>query len=367
MSRYNILWIDDEYEKLSSFILDAELDDIEITPFKTSRQGMKAFEDDMLKWDGIILDAKGWNKSSNEVATTEGMYNSLDKITELKHKRYVPVFVYSGQGDLFSDEQFKTSLRGHKIYKKGSSSDLKQLFIDIKSEADKLIETQIRFKYSNIVGIFSDINNELIGILSRVYNDITNDKDIFTSIRKILEWVMSYCNQQSVLPIKFCGSNLGECSKYLGKKEMQEFVPIHVQRSFHSCVEIANNGAHRLEIDSTVRNEKAPYLIRSTVFELLNILYWCKTLPTDNKSIERIKQKITELVSNDNLVIFEGIIQQDEQNNYHCGDYLLNYRDMQPEDIGRKIKIKKCSDNTQERSKHTYSHFAVRRHIELFD
>ena len=55
MSRYNILWIDDEYEKLSSFILDAELDDIEITPFKTSRQGMKAFEDDMLKWDGIIL------------------------------------------------------------------------------------------------------------------------------------------------------------------------------------------------------------------------------------------------------------------------------------------------------------------------
>lgn len=92
MIRYNVLWIDDEHKKLTSVISDAEMDDIILTPYSTSKEGIKALEEDIYKWDAIILDAKGWNESSDEVATTEGMHNSLDKIAELRYKRVVPVF-----------------------------------------------------------------------------------------------------------------------------------------------------------------------------------------------------------------------------------------------------------------------------------
>ena len=106
MKRYNVLWIDDEHEKMSSFITDAELEEIDIYPFQTSKDGMKSFEEDLFKWDGVILDAKCWNESSDEVASTDGMYFSLNRITELKYKRTVPVFIYTGQPDLYSGEQF---------------------------------------------------------------------------------------------------------------------------------------------------------------------------------------------------------------------------------------------------------------------
>lgn len=31
-----------------------------------------------------------------------------------------------------------------------------------------------------------------------------------------------------------------------------------------------------------------------------------------------------------------GLIEQDENRNYHCKDYLLKYNEMHPEDIGKK-------------------------------
>lgn len=367
MAKYNVLWIDDEFEKLTSVIVDAEMDDIKLSPFNTSIVGMRAFEENIYKWDAIILDAKCWNESSDEVATTKGMHNSLEKITELKHKRVVPVFIFSGQGDLYDDDEFKRSLRGKKLYKKGNKSDQAQLFIDIRTEADKLAETQIRFKYADVVEKFNEIKYELIKILVTIHKDITDDKDIFTPIRKILEWVMNYCNTSGVLPLEFRSSNLAECSSFLGKREMQEYVPVHIQRSLHSCVEIANNGAHRLIIDNVVAKNKAPYLIRSTVFELLNIIYWCKTLPTENSSIEEMKLKTSAFLPNEASEIIMGIIETDENRNYHCGDYLLNYREMQPEDVGKRIRIQKYFENTQVRTKEIYPFFVSRKNIEFFD
>lgn len=365
MIRYNVLWIDDEHKKLTSVISDAEMDDIILTPYSTSKEGIKALEEDIYKWDAIILDAKGWNESSDEVATTEGMHNSLDKIAELRYKRVVPVFIFSGQGDLYDDEEFKRSLRGKKLYKKGNKADQAQLFQDIKTEANKLDETQIRFQYADVIETFSEIKYELIDVIKRVHNNISDDKEAFTPIRKILEWVMIYCNKSGVLPIPFKGANLAECSSFLGKKEMQEFVPVHIQRSFHSCVDIANNGSHRLVIDTIVGSGSAPYLIRSTVFELLNIIYWCKTLPTNDIEIKNIRKKTSVFMPIECSEEIIGLIEQDENRNYHCKDYLLKYNEMHPEDIGKKIKIIKHSPNTNERTKELYHFFITRKDIEF--
>ena len=60
-----------------------------------------------------------------------------------------------------------------------------------------------------------------------------------------------------------------------------------------------------------------------------------------------------------------GLIEQDENRNYHCNDYLLKYNEMHPEDIGKKIKISKYSPNTNERTKGLYHFFITRKDIEF--
>ena len=60
----------------------------------------------------------------------------------------------------------------------------------IKTEANNLDETQIRFQYADVIETFSEIKYELIDVIKRVHNNISDDKEVFTPIRKILEWVM---------------------------------------------------------------------------------------------------------------------------------------------------------------------------------
>lgn len=369
VKKYYVLWIDDEFNKLSSVISDAEMDGIYISPFSTSKDGMKAFEEFLDKWDAIILDAKGWNESSDETATTEGMHNSLEKVAELRHKRGVPVFIFSGQGDLLDNEEFKRSLGRKNLYKKGNKADQAQLFIDIKTEADKLVETQIRFKYADVIESFPDIKSELISIILRVHNDITNDKDVFTSIRKILEWVRTMCIAHGILPSEV--KELNGFSKFLCDEKMKEYVPIYIQRSIHSCTVVSQEGSHRLSIDKAVKDGEAPYLIRSTIFELLNILYWCSSLSNDPNDIEIIRAKTSSFIVHQEQETTEteiredeikGIVEQDSNRNYHCMEYLLSFS--KGEDlIGKTIKIKKYTENDKSQTKLEYPYFVLKYEI----
>src|SRR5574344_699987 len=364
--KYYVLWIDDEYNKLSAVISDAEMDGILLSPFNTSKDGMKAFEESIDKWDAIILDAKGWNESSDETATTDGMHNSLEKIAELRHKRVVPVFIFSGQGDLQNDKEFKRSLGKRKLYKKGNKADQAQLFIDIKAEADKLVETQIRFKYADVIEQFPEIKLELIRIISRVHNDITNDKDIFTAIRKILEWVRKLCIAHGILPSEV--KELNGFSKFLGDEKMIEYVPIYIQRSIHSCTVVSQEGSHRLSIDKAVKGGEAPYLIRSTVFELMNILYWCGSLSNNPNDIEIIRAKTSSFIVPQGQTqigtsviddFVEGVVKQDSNRNYHCMEYLLSYSKGE-ELFGKTIKIKKYIENDKPQTKSEYPYFVLK-------
>lgn len=59
---------------------------------------------------------------------------------------------------------------------------------------------------------------------------------------------------------------------------MEEIIPVHVQRCIHSLVDVTNPGSHRTKIDSDVASGKTPYLIRTLIYEMLNVLCWGKVL-----------------------------------------------------------------------------------------
>lgn len=323
MKKYNILWIDDEYKKLNSFIVDAELDSIYITPFDTSKDGMEAFEKDILIWDGVILDAKCWSDSSDEVASTDGMYLSLEKITELKHKRYVPVFVFTGQPDLYSDEQFSKSLRGRRFYKKGNESDKKQLFEDIKNEADKLVETQIRHKYHRVFEAFSEEikgQDKVLKIFLTLHGYGTVDHtDMYTQLRLILEWMFRDANKRGLLHDKCIDEkgkvNLTESSLFMAGKPTKYLniycdiahFPKIIADNVKSLLEITGGASHTAEPDEKElvnlqaywEQVNTPYLLYSLTFMLCDILIWYKKYADRNSNNTTNKSHWREIAQSD--------------------------------------------------------------------
>jgi hypothetical protein len=91
-------------------------------------------------------------------------------------------------------------------------------------------------------------------------------------IRKIMEDIFSECVSKGIIPTTIPKFN--QRSIHLCQPCMQSIVPAYMQRNIHSVVEIAQTGAHRTQTDQDIRSGKAPYLISSTITELLNIILW---------------------------------------------------------------------------------------------
>lgn len=353
---YNVIWIDDKCDEID-LPGNAEQENIIIKPYKYGKDGISELKAHIENWDGVIVDVKCLWASDDEVDRIESFHQIKEDLLTLKSKRPIPFFVYSGQPDVQSDDSFKMSLNGRKLYKK--NLDEEELLKDIKIEADKLPEVQIRHKYLDVVGEMpSEIVHKMTSVLLKVENDNSSETNVFPEMRNVINWIMKELNEYGLLVVKFDHSNIGACSAYLEKEELSKYVPIHIQRYFRSCVDICNNGTHwDLPIDNLVKEGKAPFLIRATAFELLNILYWYHSLSRDEDYINEMKQYVSKVMP-DNVI--DGVLEQDESGNYHCGDILVGHTSVKQLDLheGDKIRVTKTKENTKIKLNGKYPRFA---------
>ena len=56
--KYNILWIDDEHEKMNGFKLQAAQNDILLKPYKSKNAGILEIQNNYPLYDGVLFDAK---------------------------------------------------------------------------------------------------------------------------------------------------------------------------------------------------------------------------------------------------------------------------------------------------------------------
>lgn len=344
--KYRVIWIDDKCNEDPFFVLDAKKKGIIVRPFEFVKDGLKELEDNYIHYDGIVLDVKCLYESKNEVDRSSGFYTARKFIVQLNAKtgEGFPCFVYSGQPDYTSNAEFENYLDGEKLYIKGSKDD-DQLLEDIKLVANKRLSTKIRHKYLDEIGKLPDnIVEEMTEILAYIEKGITDKPDVFPKMRYIINWLMESLNEYGLLAVKHNGANINACSVYLGKQELKDYVPIHIQRSLHSCVEVCNNGSHRIDIFNLVQSGKAPFLIRSTAFELLNNLKWFYLLPRDEESVQKMKALVATVPPDD---VIEGELDKDDHDNYFCVNCLLHKGkvfDMGLE-VGELIRVVKSKKN----------------------
>lgn len=278
MSKYKILWIDDKWEELVSFKENCELPKhgMKIIPCKYSVDGMILFEKHLEEWSGVILDAKVlYDKDAKEDKLT-GLTYSLKKISELSHRRKIPYYIFTGQPDIASGTAFAEEHEGH-YYEK--DKDEERLIEDIKRNADSLVETQIIHKHQTVFNAWPESKHDLLRILKVLENEDWQNNSVLNDIRKIMNDVMNRLYERGFCTIEHDGSNLAECSKMIGKRYMEVIIPVYIQRAIHTCVAVTNPGSHRTKIDKDVANGNAPYLLRSLIYNMLDILYWCRLLP----------------------------------------------------------------------------------------
>ena len=215
-------------------------------------------------------------ESLNEVPNLSGLRYCRDRINELKPRRYVPMFVFTGQPDLISNEMFENMV--DKYYSKGDDDD--QLIEDIISAADQQVETQIIHEHQIVFETWPESSHDLLRILKVLKDEDWQNNSVLNDIRKIMNDVMTRLYEHGFCTIEHDGSNLAECSRMVGQRYMEEIIPVYIQRALHTCVEVTNPGSHRSKTDKDVAKGNAPYLIRSLIYNMLDILYWCRVLPS---------------------------------------------------------------------------------------
>ena len=106
MSKYNILWIDDEWESMTSFMKYCSLQyQMELHPFKTQTEGLDEYAKCPSFWDAAILDAKVLDKNLHEAPNVANLQKAVLRIKEEFND--LQYFISTGQPDLLSDSMFK--------------------------------------------------------------------------------------------------------------------------------------------------------------------------------------------------------------------------------------------------------------------
>lgn len=313
---YNILWIDDQHEGMAGLKGDAKFNSILFTSYKSLNGGISELKRNHPLYDGVLLDAKFF-ENEDDVSGSEDTYNvhrAKEELLLLPKK--FEVFVLTGQAEAYEDKTFNKSFT--RVYEKGNDKDIEKLFKDIKAAADQQLDTQIRHEYSRVFDVCTDLYigetaaHDLLELIT--YQGCETGK--FNQIRKIVEDLFIAFNKYDLLPSEFVKPNvaINPASKFLCGQVQSEntaavykkhklntgaVLPLQIAYYLRSILTVTQDGSHRSNVDAHVNTLKTPYLLKSVLFQLLDVLVWFKQYvdakpKTNNWEVLDIKNHISE-------------------------------------------------------------------------
>lgn len=364
-----VLWIDDQ--PAPNFIIYASLHNIKVTAKTNVDDGIQELLENKALYDAIILDANCISHSDNTMAPN---IKALSYATNqfARNNIELPWFVYSG-GGFEGEKSIDVIVEGCELpynptnrwYKK--PGDMEDLFADIKSVVAQFQDFKLKEKHKELF-LWYPHTAELLDIIRYLDKEDNNDYGVFNKIRQQLEYLMGLADEKGFLNIKYTNTNLGECSKQLGKQELTGIIPNYIQRSLHSVVTVCNEGSHLTSLQKIIRNNKAPYLIKSTIYEFLNLVHWFNKADEEiNAMKEQIRSALatnaSELTEEELVIVAdkyqnkEYVVQKDQDNNYYCEKCLLPYKKANPY-LGQTVIIEEIKRNTTKTAS-LYPYFAT--------
>lgn len=379
--QYNILWIDDEYDKFSAFIQECEeIHSIGIDAYRTCQDGLLALERDLDKWDAVLLDAKMFNNTDNERASLTGLRRAIQRLDALSSRKKIPYFIFTGQPDLLSDENFR-DLYG-KYYEK--SVDEESLIKDIIRAVELSDENQIRTNYQAVFTALKTL--ELTGEPESIFLDIlcplhNKGKEVdfkprlyYTQLRKAIEYLFRSCNKVGLVP-DLCVSNgkvnLNQSSLYLAGKPAenlniicsQRIIPEYIENIIRSILDLGNTASHTVDlneqeeqkVDNIFQSLKSNYLIYGLTLQLCEVVVWFANYISENGDRET-NLKLCKKVIEDEVKTYIGkeITPNIDECGYPYWDKCLLHNSAKD----KKIRITGIESNRNSKTSNMYKYFA---------
>ena len=381
---YNVLWIDDEWDKMTTFQQECEeIHGLHLEPFRTRKAGMEAFERDIDHWDAILLDAKMFDEGENEVAKLVGLRKAIQRLDELALKRTIPRFISTGQTDLMSDENFKDSFGD--FYKKGED-DVK-LINDMLEAINNSDNMQVKKIYQDVfcslkdLGIAKYTESILTDILTPMHfpADEPYFKPVYhyNQLRLLIEYLFRACNKVGLIPDQcvFEGKlNLNQSSLYLAGKNAEvigirygkigeRIIPDYIESIIRSVLEFGNIHSHTVElseedtqkIEKILKSAKSRFIIYGLTLQLCEAIIWFAEYIKQHNDIEENLWYCTALYNvgeEYNGREIEPLM--DENGIWHCDECVVAIHNWTP---GKKIRLKDVQLNTNY-TKDGYPYFA---------
>lgn len=299
----NVLWVDDliinpdgtETDYCKSTVNRAYDEGIDITPFATYDEAYSEIEKYPSKWIAIILDVRNDQAiEGNENQDFLKMRRRVRSFRSEHNNRVEPyIFVFSADHVTISNAKRyfdkDADIQSKEVYNK--PDDINVLFEDIKAAANLSTIYATYKKYEDIMNAMAEMEwsgedqNFVFSLIKNIDldNDYKNDT-IYTGIRKLLEVALYTKLERAGIMDGFEKSinesvddTINKRSLYMGTNKK---VPLYIQRAFHSLTMITQNGSHyhatspHLVVARDTRQGNAPYLLKSCLFDLLNIIIW---------------------------------------------------------------------------------------------
>ena len=372
------LWIDDDPSQ--PFINHAAKEEygIGIVVKECYEDGIAWLKQNRDKCDAVILDVNC--KISNDPNESPSMDSFRDKANSVysiceEGDSFIPWYIYTGGG--YEGMKYIESIVPKRDWARkryyNKPSDRNILLTDIVEMTSEREDVQIRKKYSDIIRFCPDeYADVIIKVAEIIEENKTAEKSVFNEMRGVLGWTMQYGKEHGLFPEPI--KSIASCNSFL-KQLDDDIIPAYIQTKYNACVESTQNGSHdssegeRLKVRKDVLEGNAPYLIRSTFFELLDVLTWFQTLPTDNIGIQNLYDKIKEKkVPLDDVY---GILQKIDERTYICKDEgtglvcEVSGKNMDESRIGKRVKLTHVQANRNKSAERPYECFCDNRNMTL--
>jgi hypothetical protein len=345
MKKYSVLWFDDEHESLETFKDDALSYGIVLTGYKNADDGLAALNNPKITYDAVLLDGLFFNKhgQAGDAVDNSAFGRVALSLKSLKDRGIIiPWFIFSGQPSFVKERNDLVKVLADndfgngKVYDKNKDEDFEELCQEIIKSANEIDITKIKHKYSDVFKackekyLGSDSASILIEALKFVEfeDDYAKTIDLFTGLRKLVETLFTRLNKIGIIPDEIYNENswINPSSYFLSGKHAkykihEGIIPPATTFLLKSILQVVQDASHgvpdklKLKIGQYVGDIKTPYLYKSTVYQLIDVLIWFKMFvdehPDKSENIklwheDQINQYVSEWIMGNVIKIAEN-------------------------------------------------------------
>ena len=294
MDKIKVLWMNNGDESLHTFSLKASDNYIMVETCQSIAKCAEMLSSQHSKWHVLLLNIDYEIKEGRLKGTRKT--NSID-IDFINNKvKGTPYYLVTDGEKLSRSANTLVKLIKKKVYYLKKEADL--LFQRIKLDYEQLIpvryEKICRFcQYPGLIDLLKILES------NDKKESIERNSKIPNQVRIVLEWLKkdSLLFKGKAIPA-YIQLKIEKEKDYKKEKPIDEqplnifskivghssIVPVYVKRSIYACTSTNQRGSHYTDINKAILAGSAPYVTRSLIYELLNILYWCASL--DEKTFE---------------------------------------------------------------------------------